>query len=292
MKITGLYTAIITPFHEDGAIDLTTFSTLVEHQISNGVDGIVVTGSTGEAATLSTNEKVTLWATAVEIANGRIPIIAGSGSNNTIETVHATKAAAEAGAAAALIVTPYYNKPTLSGLIAHHAAIADATTIPQVMYNVPGRTATNMTAEMQLAIIEAVPTIVATKEASANLTQIAQIATHAPSHISVLAGDDDLALPIVAVGGVGVIAVISNYAPVTYGELIREALTGNVVRAQEIHSRLQPWYKANFLESNPIPVKYIMHKIHGGTLSYRLPLTPPSESTRSTIDAKWDLRPM
>ena len=292
MKMSGLYTAIITPFHEDGAIDLATFRTLIENQIEGGVDGIVVTGSTGEAATLSTNEKTTLWSTAVEAANGRVAIVAGSGSNNTAETIHATKAAAEVGAAAALIVTPYYNKPTLRGLIAHHSAIADASDIPQVMYNVPGRTATNMTAEMQLAIIEAVPTIIATKEASANLSQIAQIATHAPSHISVLAGDDDLALPIIAVGGVGVIAVISNYAPITYGELIHDALAGNIQQAQEIHSRLQPWYKANFLESNPIPVKYIMHKIHGGSLTYRLPLTPPTDATRSTIDAKWDLRPL
>lgn len=291
MIISGLFTAIVTPFHADGAIDLTTFQTLIEKQIAGGVDGVVVTGSTGEAATLSTNEKVTLWSTAVEVAAGRISIIAGSGSNNTAESVYATKAAADAGAAASLIVTPYYNKPTLTGLIAHHVAIADATSIPQIMYNVPGRTATNMTAEMQLAIIDAVPTIVATKEASANLSQIAQITAHAPAHVSVLAGDDDLALPTIAVGGKGVIAVISNYAPVTYGELIREALTGNMVRAQEIHNTLQPWYKANFLESNPIPVKYIIHKLHGGSPVYRLPLTPPSPATKDAIDGIWNSLP-
>ncbi len=291
MTLSGLYTALITPFAEDGSLDLSAFTQLVQAQIAAGVDGLVITGSTGEAATLSTQEKTTLWATAVEVANGRIPIIAGSGSNNTAETASASKAAADVGASALLLVTPYYNKPTTAGLIAHYSAVAEATSLPQIIYNVPGRTATNMSAEAQLAIFDAVPTVIGSKEASANLSQIATLAAQAPSHVRILAGDDDLALPTIGVGGYGVIAVISNYAPSTYGELIRAACAGNLVRAQELHASLLPWYKANFLESNPIPVKYIMHKAYGTTLRYRLPLTPPSSATRLTIDALWSSRP-
>ncbi len=286
-----LYTALITPFTTDGSLDLVSFRRLVEYQIEAGVDGLVITGSTGEAATLSTEEKETLWSLAVEVAAGRIPIVAGSGSNYTAETVAASRAAQRAGAASLLIVTPYYNKPTLGGLIAHHKAVEDATGMPQILYNVPGRTATNMTAEMQLAIMDAVSTVVATKEASANLSQIAQVAAQAPPHVHVLAGDDDLAIPIIAVGGSGVIAVISNYAPLTYGQLVRAALAGDYARARELHTQLLPWYRANFLESNPIPVKYIMHKRHGIGLNYRLPLVPPTDSTRATIDLHFDALP-
>jgi 4-hydroxy-tetrahydrodipicolinate synthase len=149
-----------------------------------------------------------------------------------------------------------------------------------------------MSAETQLAIMDAVPSVVATKEASANLAQIATIAAQAPSHVRVLAGDDDHALATIAVGGSGVIAVISNYAPVTFGELIRAALAGNHARAREIHAQLLPWYRANFLESNPIPVKYIMHKRHGIGLTYRLPMVPPVEATRSAIDAMLSSAPL
>lgn len=291
MNFTGLYTALITPFDTDGKLDLPSYRQLVELQISSGVDGLVICGSTGEAATLSTDEKAILWSEAVAVSGGRVPIIAGAGSNNTAETVLASKAAQTAGASALLIVTPYYNKPTVGGLIAHHKAVEDATRLPQILYNVPGRTATNMSAETQLAIMDAVPTVVATKEASANLSQIAVICAQAPSHVKVLAGDDDLALPIISVGGSGVIAVISNYAPITYGQLIRAALAADLDQAQHIHKELLPWYRANFVESNPIPVKYIMHKLQGIQLSYRLPLVGPTESTRTLIDGLWAARP-
>jgi len=285
MHLSGLYTAIITPFTTSGDLDLEAFRTLIDMQLDGGVDGIVVGGSTGEAATMSLDEKRQLWEVAAEQVDGRVPIIAGSGSNDTRGTVEASRAAQQSGARALLIVTPYYNKPTRDGLIQHHQAIAEASELPQILYNVPGRSALNMSAETQLAIVETCPTVVATKEASADLGQISEIVRHAPEGFTVLAGDDNLALPIISVGGRGVIAVISNYAPRMYGALIRSALAGNYDEAREMQARLSPWFSANFLESNPIPVKYIMHKKAGIALSYRLPMTQPTASTASALSA-------
>ena len=284
MHFSGLYTAIVTPFTASGELDLPAFRTLIDLQLDGGVDGIVVGGSTGEAATMSLDEKRQLWEVAAEQVDGRVPIIAGAGTNDTRGTVAASTAAQEAGARALLIVTPYYNKPTRTGLIAHHQAIAEASELPQILYNVPGRSALNMSAETQLAIRDACPTVMATKEASADLGQISEIVRHAPEGFTVLAGDDNLALPIIAVGGQGVIAVISNYAPKKYGALIRAALQGNDNEARQLQHQLSPWFEANFLESNPIPVKYIVHKKYGIELVYRLPLTHPSQSTMRTID--------
>ena len=284
MQISGLYTAIITPFTSGGDIDLDAFRMLVDRQLDGGVDGIVVGGSTGEAATMSLDEKRQLWEVAVEHVDGRVPIIAGSGTNDTRSSAKASKVAQESGARALLVVTPYYNKPTPQGLVQHHQAIAEASSLPQILYNVPGRSSLNMSVETQLAIAEACSTVVATKEASANLEQISEIIRNAPSSFSVLAGDDNLALPIIALGGKGVIAVISNYATKTYGSLIRAALAGDVATARQLQHQLSPWFAANFLESNPIPVKYIMHRIAGVGLNYRLPMTPPTDATRAAID--------
>lgn len=285
VRLSGLYTAIVTPFTADGAIDEAAFLKLVDAQIAGGVQGIVVSGSTGEGATTTLAEKERLWALAIERAAGRVQIIAGTGSNDTRATVEASIVAEKAGADAVLVVTPYYNKPTPSGLMAHHAAIADAASIPQILYNVPGRTGLNMSAETQVAIAEAIPTVVATKEASANLEQMSEIIRNAPSHFSLIAGDDSLTLPIIALGGVGVIAVISNYAPETFGALVRASLAGDFAEARRLQAVLMPWYKANFIESNPLPAKYIMHKLHGIELTFRLPLTAPTPSTRAQLDA-------
>jgi 4-hydroxy-tetrahydrodipicolinate synthase len=284
MTLHGLYTAIITPFNEDGSIDFEAFGMLIDNQLDGGVDGIVVAGSTGEAATMSLDEKTSLWSFAAERVNGQVPIIAGSGSNNTAESAKASKAAQEAGARGLLIVTPYYNKPTLAGLIAHHQAIAEASELPQILYNVPGRSALNMSAETQLAITEACPNIIGTKEASADLEQMAEVIRHAPSGFALVAGDDSLVLPISTIGGKGVIAVISNYAPRTYGALVQHALKGALEEARAVEAQLAPWYGLNFLESNPIPVKYIVHKTMGIGLNYRLPLTQPSQVTVEHID--------
>ncbi len=285
MMITGLHTAIVTPFTASGDLDLPAFKRLLDRQIDGGVDGVVVCGSTGEGATLSTEEKITLWRTAVDHVAGRIPITAGAGTNDTRSTIALATAAVNAGVQALLLVTPYYNKPTHEGLLAHFRAVNDAVNVPLIIYNVPGRTGQNVSAATQVAIAEACPNVVATKEASANLSQMSEIIGNAPSHFSLLAGDDDLALPAIACGATGVIAVMSNYYPRVYGALIRAARSGDMATAQAIQKYLMPWYRANFLESNPLPVKYILHKLGHITNTFRLPLVPPTSATCATLDA-------
>ncbi len=284
MKAQGLYTALITPMTSDGDLDLRAFTTLITQQIDAGVDGIVVCGSTGEGATLSADEKQVLWSTAVQHTAGRIPVIAGTGSNDTRATIELSRLAQSCGADALLLVSPYYNKPPQAGLIAHHRAISEAVDLPQILYNVPGRTASNMLPETQLAIAEHCPNVIATKEASANLEQMSEIIRHAPPHFSLLAGDDSLTLPIIACGGSGVIAVISHYLPRTFGALVRAALQGNITEARKHHMACMAFYAANFYESNPLPIKYIMHKLGHVELAYRLPLIPPSKATQQRLD--------
>lgn len=280
----GLYTAIVTPF-KNGELNKPTFLRLLDHQRNAGVDGIVVCGSTGEAATVSTVEKVQLWSWAVEHMNGSVPIIAGTGNNDTRSSIDITHQAEKCGVQGALVVTPYYNKPTPAGQVAHFKAIADATSLPIIMYNVPARTATNMTAETQLEIAEACKNVVATKEASANLEQIGQIIRNAPKHFQVISGDDVLALPVIALGGKGVIAVISNYAPKKFGRLIRAALAGDYTSAQAIQAELAPYFTANFIESNPGPVKFILSLLGLCEATYRLPLVPPTHHTQATLES-------
>ena len=284
MRITGLHTAIVTPFLSNGELDLPSFTRLLDLQLEANINGVVVCGSTGEGATISTQEKITLWNTAVQHVKGRVPIIAGTGSNDTRTTIELSKSAVAAGVQALLLVTPYYNKPTHNGLVAHFRAINDAVDIPQIIYNVPGRTAQNVPAETQLAIAEACQNVVATKEASFNLKQMCEIIRNAPSHFTLLAGDDSLALPAIASGATGVIAVLSNYLPRVFGLLVHAALDGNMRSAQEIQMHLMPYYKANFIESNPLPVKYLLHKLGHIELAFRLPLTVPVASTQSKLD--------
>lgn len=288
MKPHGLYTAVITPFHANGSVDHDSFRRILSHQLEGGVDGIVVCGSTGEGATLTSAEKEMLWSMAVEQVAGAVPIVAGTGTNSTQSTIELSKAAQQCGVDALLLVTPYYNKPTQAGIVAHHRAVADAVDLPQIIYNVPGRTGVNITAVTQLAIAAACPNVVATKEASANLEQMSHIIGEAPEHFVLLAGDDSLALPAIACGATGVIAVISNYAPRMYGRLIHAARTGDMQAARSLQQRLMPWYSANFIESNPLPVKHIMHRLGFCHASWRLPLVPPQASTVATLDAMID----
>ncbi|MEY2720433.1 MAG: hypothetical protein RLZZ273_1799 [Bacteroidota bacterium] len=284
MKPTGLYTALVTPMTTSGELDLKSFIGLIDAQLSAGVNGVVVCGSTGEGATLSSDEKQTLWSTAVQHVAGRVPVVAGTGSNDTRATVELSRLAKSCGVDALLLVSPYYNKPPQAGLIAHHREISQSVDIPQILYNVPGRTASNMLPETQLAIAEMCPNVVATKEASANLEQMSEIIRHAPAHFSLLAGDDSLTLPIIACGGTGVIAVISHYLPRMFGAMVRAALHGDVETARRYHNSCMPFYSANFLESNPIPIKYIMHKLGYMELAYRLPLIPPSAHVQDRLD--------
>lgn len=284
MQISGLHTAVITPFHANGDVDVDAMRRILDIQLAGGVDGVVVTGSTGEAATLSLAEREQLWRIAVEHCAGRITVTAGVGTNDTRSTIENAKAAQSAGIDALLIVSPYYNKPTQAGLLAHFREVHDAVTIPQILYNVPGRTGQNLSAQTQLAIAEACPNIIATKEASANLEQMSEIIAHAPDHFALLAGDDVLALPTIACGGRGVIAVISNYFPRTYGALIRAALQDDVPTARELQDALLPYFAANFIETNPLPVKYIMHKLGHCANVLRLPLVPVTAASAAALD--------
>jgi len=284
MPISGLHTAIVTPFTSNGDLDLLAFTQLLDLQCNAGVDGVVVCGSTGEGATLNTAEKITLWETAVQHVNGRVAITAGTGSNDTRATIELSLAAKAAGVQSLLLVTPFYNKPSADGLLAHFRAINDAVDLPQIIYNVPGRTGQNVSAEIQLWIAEACPNVIATKEASADLEQMCEIIRNAPPHFSLLAGDDSLALPAISCGAVGTIAVISNYLPRVFGNLIHAALANDVVRAQNIQMHLMPFYKANFFETNPLPVKYILHALGHIGLHFRLPLVAPTMNTRARLD--------
>lgn len=280
----GLHTAIVTPFLENGEIDFDAFRALLTLQIDAKVDGVVVCGSTGEGATLTVEEKILLWQTAVEHVAGRLPIMAGTGSNDTRATVELSLAAQSVGVQSLLLVTPFYNKPSSAGLVAHFKAVNDVVSLPIVMYNVPGRTAQNVNADTQLEIAESCANVVATKEASADLEQMCEIIRHAPAHFSLLAGDDSLALPAIACGAKGVIAVISNYMPKSFGNLVSAALNGDFATARQKQMELMPFYKANFLETNPLPVKYVLHKLGMIQLQYRLPLLPPQQGTQSRLD--------
>ena len=281
---TGTATALVTPFTKDGAVDTEALGRLIDMQIDGGVEALVPCGSTGEGATLSTEEKCTVIRTTVERAGGRVPVGAGTGSNNTHATIELPRRAKEIGADGVLLVGPYYNKPTQQGLFEHFRAIAEAVDIPQIIYNVPGRTATNILAETQLRIAEQCPNVVGTKEASANLEQIAEIIRSAPDGFAVLSGDDSLALPVIACGGLGTIAVISNYAPREFGDLVRAALAGDFATARSLHYRLLPVMKLNFIESNPGPVKAVLAVKGLIEEVYRLPLVPLQSANRAKVE--------
>lgn len=285
MKFTGTATALVTPFHNDGSIDFESLGALIDTQIAGGIEGVVPCGSTGESATMSHDEKLRVIEFTMKHVAGRARVIAGTGSNDTRATIALTREATALGADAVLLVAPYYNKPTQEGHFRHYAAIADATDIPMIIYNVPGRTGSNMTAETQLRIAEHSTRVIATKEASANLEQMQEIIRSAPSHFSLLSGDDSLALPAIACGAQGVIAVISNYAPRMFGECVRQALSGNFQRARELQYSLLPLMKLNFIESNPIPVKFILSHLGIIKENYRLPMMELSPAAKVSIKA-------
>ena len=284
--ITGVFTALITPFTESGALDEKALRALVKHQVDGGVAGLVPCGTTGEAVTLDADEHERVVAITVEEARGAgrpVAVIAGCGSNDTRKSADLAARCLRAGADALLAVTPYYNKPTPAGLIAHFKAIADAGKLPVVLYNVPGRTGLNMLPETVLTLA-ADPRFIAVKEASGNLEQASEIIRSRPACFAVLSGEDSLALPMVALGGEGVIAVVSNEAPRLLVDLIDAALKGERARAAAFHARLFPLMRANFRESNPIPVKWAMARLGlcGGAL--RLPLVPLSPAHHAPVE--------
>ena len=283
LVLRGAMTAVVTPFREDGALDLQAFERLVSWQIDSGIHGLVPCGTTGEGATLRAEEHALVIETAVSVAGGRVPVIAGCGTNDTRTTVAGAERAAKAGADALLVVTPYYNKPNHSGLLAHFAAVASATSLPVVAYNVPGRTGQNIGVELTLALAE-IPGVVGVKEAAGNLEQLAAIVERCPKAFTVLTGDDALALPAVALGAAGVISVVSNEAPRMMSELIEAAATGRLAEARALHYRLLPLMRANFIESNPVPVKAALSLLGRCGVTLRLPLGPPEDGTRRAVE--------
>ena len=268
----GSIVAIVTPF-KDGKVDEETYRELIEFQIENGTNAIVPCGTTGESATLSMEEHSRVIDIAIKAVNKRVPVIAGTGGNNTTEAIELTKHAKSAGADASLQVTPYYNKPTQEGLYQHFKAIANAVPLPQVLYNVPGRTGVNMLPETVARLAE-MPEVVAVKEASANLGQMAEIVRLAGEKITLLSGDDNVTLPVLAIGGKGVVSVVANIVPKDTADMVNAWEEGNIERAKELFYKLFPLCQAMFYETNPIPVKTslaLMGKIQD---ELRLPLTP------------------
>jgi 4-hydroxy-tetrahydrodipicolinate synthase len=263
-------------------VDERALGQLVEFQIEAGVDGLVPCGSTGESATLTHAEHRRVVEVVVAAARGRVPVVAGTGSNSTREAIELTRHAKEAGADGALLISPYYNKPTQAGIVAHYAAIARETGFPLIVYNIPGRTASNILPETlaQLADIEQV---VGVKESCGDLAQISHVVARCPEEFAVLSGDDAFALPVLSVGGVGVISTSSNVAPAEMVEMVRAFRAGDLARARDLHQRLLPLFDALFIETNPIPVKAALALRGQVGEEIRLPLLPLTEPNRERL---------
>lgn len=273
MKFEGAFTAIVTPFKQ-GELDENTFRRHIEWQIEQGINGLVPCGTTGESATLSHKEHKEVIRICIDQVAKRVPVIAGAGSNNTSEAIHYTQYAKEVGADAALHITPYYNKPTQEGLYQHFKAITEAVDLPVILYNVPGRTGCNMLPETVARVANDMPLVRGIKDATANLIQISNLLEYTPKDFSVLSGDDFTVLPLLALGGSGVISVTSNVAPALMANLCRAMKAGDLTEAKRLHFALEPINRAMFLETNPIPVKTALHRMGFGELYFRLPLVP------------------
>jgi 4-hydroxy-tetrahydrodipicolinate synthase len=279
---TGCGTALVTPFTSSGAVDEAAVRRLAKRQVEAGIHFLVPCGTTGEAPTLSAAERRRVVELVVEEAAGRVPVLAGAGGYDTKEVVEAAKEMRSAGASGLLSVTPYYNKPTPDGLVRHYQAIAEATPLPIVVYNVPGRTGCNVDPGT-LARLSTIPHVVAVKEASGNMTQICEVMRAVPPEFVVLSGDDALTLPAMAVGARGIISVASNELPAEMAQLVEAAEANDFSYAREIHTRLLPLMLANFAESNPGPVKCVMAQMGLLEESYRLPMVPPRAETREKL---------
>lgn len=282
-KFTGVGTALITPFTTAGTVDEAAVRRLARRQIDLGTHFLVPCGTTGEVPTLSAAERRRVVEIVVDEAKGQVPVLAGAGGYDTNEVAHAAKEMQSAGADGLLSVTPYYNKPTPDGLVRHYEAIAAATPLPIVVYNVPGRTGCNVD-PATLARLAAIPTVLGVKEASGNMTQICEVVRSAPGGFLVLSGDDALTLPAMAVGARGVVSVASNEVPAEMARMVEAAEQGDFAAAREIHARLLPLMLANFAESNPIPVKAAMARMGLLEETYRLPMVPPRAETREKLE--------
>jgi 4-hydroxy-tetrahydrodipicolinate synthase len=279
---TGCGTALVTPFTRDRAVDEAAVTRLARRQIEAGIHFLVPCGTTGESPTLSEDERVRIVELIVEEAGGRVPVLAGAGGYDTREVIHTARRMKQVGASGILSVTPYYNKPTSEGLFQHYSAIAGEVGLPIVLYNVPGRTGCNIDVAT-LVRLSAVPGIVGVKEASGNIGQMVEVCGAVPKDFLVLSGDDALTLPLMAVGGHGVISVAANEVPAEMSRLVEQAEQNNFAAARRIHAALLPLMTVNFIESNPIPVKSAMAALGLLEEVYRLPMVPPRDTSRERI---------
>jgi len=279
---TGVGTALVTPFTQSGALDEVGVRRLGRRQIDAGVHFLCPCGTTGESPTLTDGERTLIVEILVDEANGAVPVLAGAGGNNTTEVIHQADAMRHAGASGLLSVTPYYNKPTQEGLYQHYKAIAESTSLPIIVYNVPGRTGVNVEVAT-LARLAQIPNIAGVKEASGNVTQMCEICRALPHDFIVLSGDDALTLPLMAVGGRGIISVASNEIPFEMAQMVEAAERGDFAAARGIHARILPLMLGNFIESNPIPVKAAMAAMGLLDEHYRLPLCAPKPESRQKI---------
>ncbi len=279
----GAFTAIITPFHEDGSIDKKSLAELVERQIDGGIDGLVPCGTTGESATMSAAEQLEVISTVVDVANGRVPIIAGTGSNDTRKSVEMTRKVSEInGVDAALVVVPYYNKPGQRGLVAHFTEVAEKGGLPVVLYNVPGRTVISMRAETVSKLANH-PQIVAVKEASADMILDTEILAGVPDDFAVLSGDDFTTFHLVATGGHGCISVVSNLAPGMMSELVAATRSGDLERARAIHHKVVPLARTLFSDANPVPTKTAARLLGWCSDVARAPLYRPDQALETRV---------
>ena len=284
MNIRGAYTALVTPF-KNGQVDEQAYRDLIEWQIEQGIDGLVPCGTTGEAATLTHEEQGRVIRICVEQAKGRVPVIAGAGSNNTIEAINLSLLAKDAGADAVLLITPYYNKPTRKGLIAHFKAVAEKCDLPIIAYNVPGRTGLNMKPEVLAEVVREVPSIIGVKEATADLVQITNIMEECGRDFLLLSGDDFTVLPTMSIGGGGTISVVSNIVPDKMAALCKAYDDKDHDKAYSIHLELAPLCRAMFAETNPIPVKTALSMMRRVEKEFRLPLTTMEDENEVKLKA-------
>jgi 4-hydroxy-tetrahydrodipicolinate synthase len=283
MQLRGCGTALVTPFHQDGTIDDAALRNLVAWQVEAGIDFLVPCGTTGETPTLSHDEWLQVIDTTIEVVAGRVPIVAGATSNSTHDAVEKAKEiASRPGVNAILTASPYYNKPTQEGQYRHFRAIAEAVDKPLILYNVPGRTGANIE-PATLARLAEIPNIAGVKEASGNMTQIAEVCNAVPEHFLVFSGDDAITLPVIALGGVGIISVASNEIPHEMSEMTRAALNNDWTHARHLQRKYLALMQANFIESNPLPVKAVLAMMGRIEEVYRLPLLPMRRDTRSKL---------
>src|SRR5882762_8191999 len=283
MQLRGCGTALVTPFSQDGAVDENALRNLVAWQVESGIDFLIPCGTTGETPTLTHNEWLHVIDLTIEVVAGRVPIVAGATSNSTQEAVaKAKEVAARPGVNAILTASPYYNKPTQEGQYRHFRAIAEAVDKPVILYNVPGRSSANLEPQT-LARLAEVPNIVGVKEACGNMTQIAEVLNSVPESFLVLSGDDAITLPVISLGGVGIISVASNEIPREMAEMTRAALSGDWTKARRVHNKYFALMQANFIESSPLPVKAVLAMMGKIEEVYRLPLLPMRRDTRSRL---------